>query len=198
MKDTADVDVDDAVPVLDRGVPQISELLDACVVHQQPDRSEIAVCAFGELLAVRSGRARRIPRRRRCRPPRSTRRVARRRTDASTSASTTVMPNAAACRARPAPMPAPAPVMTATPPPKMSPARRLRSCHDAHALAAAEFFALVFGERNRIFGVENDTHRREHQSVLAAPDPDVDDTAGHVERDVVGDLVDVQVEADSS
>ena len=50
VEDAADVDVDDAVPVLDGRVPEISELLDACVVDQQPDRPEVAVGAFGQVL----------------------------------------------------------------------------------------------------------------------------------------------------
>ncbi len=43
VEDPADVDVDHAVPVLDRRVPQIPELFDAGVVDQQPHRSDVAV-----------------------------------------------------------------------------------------------------------------------------------------------------------
>ena len=50
MEDTADVDVDNPVPVVDRGVPEIAELLDACVVDQQPHWPDIAVRTLGQLL----------------------------------------------------------------------------------------------------------------------------------------------------
>ena len=48
MEDPADVDVDQSIPVLDRGVPEIPELLDARVVDQKPDRTDVAVGAIGE------------------------------------------------------------------------------------------------------------------------------------------------------
>ena len=48
MEDTADVDVDQSFPVVDRGVPQVAELLDARVVDQQPDWTDVAVGALGE------------------------------------------------------------------------------------------------------------------------------------------------------
>ncbi len=163
VKDTADVDVDDAVPVVDRACP--TDIRTAPRLRCSPTAAPVrdrGMCVR-PAPRVRSGRARRTPRRRRCRPPRSTRRVARRRTAPSTSASTTVMPNAVACRARPAPMPAPAPVMTATPPPKCRCARLPTS--RALTRGGGGVLRAVFGERNRILGVENDIHRREHQTV---------------------------------
>ncbi len=50
VEDTADVDVDDPVPVVHRCVPQVAELLDACVVDQQSHGSDVAIRTVGELL----------------------------------------------------------------------------------------------------------------------------------------------------
>ncbi len=49
-KDSADVDVDDAAPIGHRCVPQVAELFDSGVVHEQPYRTDIPVGLVGELL----------------------------------------------------------------------------------------------------------------------------------------------------
>ena len=155
VEDPADVDVDQSIPVLDRGVPQIPELLDARVVDQQPHRSDIAVRALGQCSTASGSRTSHTtstaaPRRRQLVAERGDR------GDVDVGEHHRHS-KALAWRASPAPMPAPAPVMTATPPPKVSRASR--------AGDGRRSWRVVFGEGNRILGVEHHTHRREHQAV---------------------------------
>lgn len=49
MKDATDIDVDDTVPVLHRGIPQIPELFDTGVVHQKTHGSDITISPLGQL-----------------------------------------------------------------------------------------------------------------------------------------------------